>query len=262
MDLDLRDAVAVVAASSQGLGRAIAEGFAREGSRVVINGRDPATLSEVASDLRQCHGAQVEAVAGDLQNPETCEQLIAGAVKRFGTIHALVTNTGGPPAKSFDALNDDEWLAAVDLLLMSCVRLTRAALPFLKETRGSIVNLTSLSVKQPLPDLVLSNSIRPGVAGLGKTLANELGAFGVRVNDVAPGLIWTSRQEQLISVRADRSGQSVDDVRRAAEANVPLGRYGTAEEVANLVIFLCSRAAGYITGTTIQVDGGLYRGLW
>jgi 3-oxoacyl-[acyl-carrier protein] reductase len=261
VDLSLRDKVAVVAASSQGIGRATAEEFAREGARVVVNGRHAESLRKAADQIAQETGATVDPVVGDVSKAEDCERLIASAVHRFGTIDALVTNAGGPPSRSFDDLGDDDWYSAFDLTLMSAVRLTRAALPHLRASRGAIVNITSTSVKQPIPNLVLSNSIRPGVVGLGKTLADELAPAGVRVNDVGPGQIWTARQEHLLSARAEREGLSLDEVVRRSESGVPLRRIGKPEDVARLIVFLCSAAAGYITGQTILVDGGSYRGL-
>lgn len=261
MDLGLRDKVAVVAASSLGIGRAVAEGFAQEGARVVVNGRREDVLREAADSVRS-HGVQVEAVPGDLSRVEDCTRLIESAIQRFGRIDALITNTGGPPSRPFEDLTDEDWHAAVDLVLMSAVRLIRAALPHLRESRGCIVTLTSISVKQPEPGLILSNGIRPGVVGLGKTLAGELAGAGVRVNDVAPGLIWTDRQKYLTSVRAQNQGISVDEAVKSTEAGIPMRRFGTPAEVANLVIFLCSPAAGYITGSTILVDGGKYKGFY
>ena len=261
MDLGLRDKVAVVAASSQGIGRAVAEGFAREGARVVINGRREDVLRQTEAHLRDNLGAEVHAVQGDMSRADDCQKLIDQALRTFGAIDALVTNAGGPPSKPFDELTDEDWHAAVDLTLMSTVRLMRAALPHLRETRGSIVNLTSISVKQPIAALILSNSIRPGVVGLGKTLSEALASEGVRVNDVAPGLIWTDRQQYLAQARAGQEGRPIDEIVRTAEAGIPMRRYGTPEEVANLIVFLCSPAAGYITGTTITVDGGAYKGL-
>jgi 3-oxoacyl-[acyl-carrier protein] reductase len=261
MDLGLSNAVAVVAASSQGIGRAVSEGFAREGARVVLNGRNEKTLEETRRALEES-GAQVHAVASDVSTAEGCERLVREAHERFGRIDALVTNAGGPPSKPFTDLTDDDWHAAVDLTLMSAVRLMRAALPHLKEARGSIVNITSISVKQPIPGLALSNGIRPGVVGLGKTLALDLAADGVRVNDVGPGLIWTGRQEYLVGVRAKNEGISVEEAVHRTEQGIPMRRYGKPEEVANLVVFLCSKAASYITGTTVMVDGGQDKGLF
>lgn len=261
MDLGLRDKVAVVAASSSGLGRAAAEGFASEGARVLMNGRREDVLRAAAREVAEKTGAEVEAVMGDVTQADDCARLIDRAMERFGAIDALVTNAGGPPSRSFEELTDDDWYAAVDLTLMSAIRLMRAALPHLRRSRGSIVNLTSISVKQPIAGLVLSNSIRPGVVGLGKTLAEGLAAEGVRVNDVGPGLIWTDRQKYLVGVRAQNEGVSIEEMMKRSEAGIPMRRYGTPEEVASLIVFLCSPAASYITGTTVLVDGGVYKGL-
>jgi 3-oxoacyl-[acyl-carrier protein] reductase len=249
-----------VAASSAGIGRAVAEGFAREGARVVINGRREDALQQTAEHIRSL-GAEVEAVPGDVADPAVCSQLVERAVERFGRLDALVNNAGGPPSKPFDELTDDDWQSAINLTLMSVIRLTRAALPYLRESRGSIVNITSIVVKQPDARLLLSNTIRPSVIGLEKSLARELARSGVRLNDVGPGHIWTDRQRYLSGVRAEAEGVSIEEIARRGEADIPMGRYGSPEELANLVVFLCSRAASYITGQTILVDGGLYRGL-
>lgn len=261
MDLGLRNRVAVVAASSKGIGQATAECFAREGARLVMNGRDKDALREAVARVEASTGVQVEAVPADLATPEGCDQLIERAVDRFGDIDALVTNTGGPPSSPFEVLDDAAWQAAIDLLLFSVVRLTRAALPYLRRSGGSVVNVTSITVREPHEGLVLSNSLRPAVVGLAKTLARELGGEGIRFNGVAPGHIWTARQEYLVGTRARRAGVAEDEIKRNVEGEIPLGRYGTPQEVANLIVFLSSPAAAYISGTTTMVDGGLHRGL-
>jgi 3-oxoacyl-[acyl-carrier protein] reductase len=227
----------------------------------VINGRREDVLQQTETAIKDRLGAEVHAVPGDLSRADDCQRLIDQALRTFGAIDALVTNAGGPPSRPFEALTDEDWRAALELTLMSAVRLMRAALPHLRESRGSIVNLTSYSVKQPIAGLILSNSIRPGVVGLGKTLAEELAPEGVRINDVAPGLIWTDRQRYLAGARAEREGRPIEEVVRSAEVEIPMRRYGAPEDVANLVVFLCSPAAGYITGTTITVDGGATKGL-
>jgi 3-oxoacyl-[acyl-carrier protein] reductase len=261
VDLGLRDKVAVVAASSRGIGRATAEVFAREGARVLMNGRRADVLEESRKEIEAATGTKAEAVVSDVATLEGCEALIRGALDRFGRIDALVTNAGGPPSRPFEQLSEEDWRAAYELTLMSAVRLIRLALPSLRETRGSVVSITSTSVKQPIPGLLLSNIFRPGVVGLDKTLAEELAPSGVRLNDVGPGSTWTDRQQYLVETRASSQGIAVEQAKEQEQARIPMRRFGTAEEVANLIVFLSSPAAGYITGQTILVDGGAYKGL-
>lgn len=261
MDLGLEGKVAVVAASSQGIGRAAAEGFARDGARVVMNGRREDVLRRAADEIQRQTGAEVDAVVGDMSVARDAEALIDRALARFGSIDALVTNAGGPPSKRFEEIDDAAWEAAFHLTLMSAVRLIRHALPHLAETRGSVVNVTSYIVKQPDPVMVLSDALRVGVVALTRALATECAATGVRLNNVGPGLIWTERQRQLIEVQSERESVSFDEALHRREKSVPMQRFGTSQEMANIIVFLASPAAGYVTGQTLLVDGGLYRGL-
>jgi 3-oxoacyl-[acyl-carrier protein] reductase len=189
--------------------------------------------------------------------------LIASAVERFGGIDVLVTNAGGPPAGTFDRFDDSDWQRAFDLTLMSSVRLIRRTIPVMRERGGgSIVAMTSSSIKQPIPNLLLSNVMRAGVAALAKTLADELAGDNIRVNTLVPGRIATQRIEELDRANAERQGVDVETVTRQQLGNIPVGRYGEAEEFANAAVFLASQSASYITGATLQVDGGMIRSLW
>lgn len=262
MDLQLTGKVAIVPASSHGLGRAVALAFGREGASVVMCSRDQAAIEDAAEEVRGT-GASVLATTCDVTNPADIERLIGAATDRFGGVDVLVTNAGGPPAGTFDRFSDDDWHAAFNLTLMSAVRMIRGVLPSMKSRGGgSIVAMTSSSIKQPIPNLLLSNVMRSGVAAMVKTLADEVAADHIRVNTVVPGRIATQRIAQLDQANAARQGVDVETVRNRSLAQIPMKRYGEAEEFADMVAFLASSRASYITGATFQVDGGMIRSLW
>jgi 3-oxoacyl-[acyl-carrier protein] reductase len=262
MDLGLKDRVAIVAASSRGLGKACALELAREGACVVICARDAARLADAADDLRAATGAEVLPIAVDLTDPEQIAHLADETLRRFGRIDVLITNNGGPPAGYFDDFDDEAWLKAHQLTLLSAVRLIRAVLPAMRAQQwGRIVNITSVSVKQPIDNLLLSNVYRPGVVGLAKTLSAQIAADGITVNNVAPGYTRTDRVLELAQARAAHEDKTVDAILVESTASYPMKRMGEPEELAALVAFLASERASYITGTTIQVDGGYAKGI-
>lgn len=262
MDLGLRDKGAIVGGASQGMGKAIALGLAREGAKVAICSRHQEAIEKAAEEIRWVTGAEVLPVVADLAQPGDIDRLVETAFTQFGRLDILVNNAGGPPPGRFADFDDEDWEATFNLTFLSVVRLVRAALPHLRaQGGGRIVNITSMSVKEPIDDLILSNGVRPGVIGLAKTLARELAADNILINNICPGRIDTERVRQVDADRARREGRTLEEVSRAKLASIPLGRYGTPEEVANLVVFLASDKASYISGATIQVDGGLIRGL-
>ncbi len=262
MDLGLRGKVALVPAASQGLGKAVALAFAREGARLAICSRRLDAIEATAEEARRL-GTEVLALAADLTRAEDIANLVQRTVERFGGVDILVTNAGGPPAGRFDDFDDAAWQAGYELTLLSAIRLIRAALPSMRQRGGGvIITMTSSSIKQPIPNLILSNVFRAGVAALAKTLADELAPDKIRVNNVVPGRIATERVAQLDQANAARLGVDVETVRQSMLAQIPLRRYGEPEEFADAVVFLASERASYITGATLQVDGGMIRSLW
>ncbi len=262
MDLGLKGKVALVTAASKGLGKATAMEYAREGAHVVISSRDQAAIEATAEEIRQATGARVLAVAADVTDPAAIERFVQAAVAEFGGIDSLVLNAGGPPPGTFETLTDAQWLGAVDLNLMSVVRLIRAALPYLKASKcGRIVNLASSSVKQPIPNLLLSNTLRVGLQGLVKTCSTEFAPYGILINTVAPGRILTDRVRSMDVDRATRAGISLAEQVAKTEKEIALGRYGTPEEFAKQVVFMGSPANTYVTGQVLLVDGGLTKSL-
>ncbi|HET6174952.1 MAG TPA: SDR family oxidoreductase [Gaiellales bacterium] len=264
MDLDLVGRRATVMASSDGIGKAIASSLAREGVHVMMCGRDDAKLAAALDEAKAiaAEGAQVAGVRIDVGTADGPAQLVDEAVKAFGGLDILVTNTGGPPAGPLLSFDDEAWQKAFESVLLSVVRGARAALPHLEaSTQGRIISIGSSSIKVALPSLGFSNVFRPGIHGLVKTLAEELGPKGITVNLIAPGKIDTARVRWLDGVRAERSGASVSDIRASSERDIPLGRYGDPGELAELAVFLSSKAARYISGTATLVDGGMVRAL-
>lgn len=260
MDLGLKGKTALVAAASKGLGRAIAEEFGREGANVAMCSREKDAIERAAREVAEKTGARTHAIVADLATVEGCERFVKESLAAFGGIDALIVNAGGPPPGRFDDLDDAKWQSAMDLTLMSAVRLTRLALPELRKSKGSIVYSTSTSVRQPTQylNLILSNALRSAVHGMLKTLSKDLAPDGIRVNAVQPGRIATDRLIQLDTVTAKATGKSVDEVRENWEKTViPLGRYGRPEEFAAAAVFLASPKASYITGVSLQVDGGM-----
>ena len=257
MDLGLAGCTAVVGGSSSGMGLAVARELSREGCRVVLFARREELLAEMAAEIERETGAAAVAVAGDARDPAALGRAIEEARARFGGLDILVNNTGGPPAGKVSAFDDEAWNGAHELTLMSAIRATRAALPLLRASgRGRIVNLTSSSAKDPDDGLGLSNSLRAGVTGWSKTLAREEARNAITVNCGAPGYIGTDRLRSLYG-----SGAEAEDARARDAEMIPAGRFGTPEEIAATVAFLCSTRAAYVNGITVLVDGGLSRQL-
>ena len=262
MDLGLRGKVALVAGASQGMGRATALGFAREGAKVAICARGEAALNETADQIRKQTGGEVLAMVADMSKPDEIKKFVNDSANHFGRIDVIVNNAGGPPPGEFMKFTDDDWNNAFNLSFMSTMRMTREAVPHMRKVGGGkVVNITSYSVKEPITGLVLSNAVRSAVIGLAKTLSRELARDNILFNNVCPGRIDTERAQKLNKARADRLGRPVQEINKEMAAEVPLGRYGTAEEAADLIVFLGSERASYVTGTTIQVDGGLIRAI-
>lgn len=260
MDLGLKNKIALVAASSKGLGRASAEAMAQEGANVTICARDEAALNKTRDEMAAATGAEILALPADMSNADDISRVIKKTVDHFGGLHIVVTNAGGPPAGYFPDFDDTHWEAAVNLTLMSTVRLIRAALPHMQAAGwGRIINITSLSVKQPVDNLLLSNSIRAAVHGLAKTLAGQIAQDGITVNNVMPGYIQTDRINQLATVNAERSGRTMAEVIADMGQSVPVGRIGQPAEFGALVAFLASEKAGYINGTSIPIDGSVIK---
>lgn len=264
MDLGLTGKVVFVAAASKGLGRAIAEEFAREGARVVMCSRDGSSIGAAATEIAKATGSETLAVTADLSTREGCERFVTAGLAKFGRMDAIVVNAGGPPPGRFEELDESHWDKAYQLTLMSAVRLVKLAIPELRRTKGNILFSTSTTVRMPTAyvPLILSNSLRAAVHGMLKTLSKDLAKDGIRVNAVQPGRIHTERIDALDADTATRTGASIDAVRTSWYAQIPLGRYGDPKEYAAAAVFLASERASFITGVSLQIDGGMLPSTW
>jgi 3-oxoacyl-[acyl-carrier protein] reductase len=264
MELGLKERVAVVCAASQGLGKATALALATEGAVVVICGRDKARIVNTAKEIRTVAGnSTVMPVVADVSNPKEIKQLFSRVIRTHKRLDILVTNAGGPPGGQFLDLTDKDWDTGIHLNLMSTIRCIREAIPWMQKRKwGRIINITSLTVKQPVNDLIISSTVRPGILGLSKILANLYGREGITVNNVAPGFIMTGRQKELSRLRAGKKGIPIDRYIEDVSKDIPAGRFGTPQELADVITFLASERAGYINGATVSVDGGLIKGLF
>jgi 3-oxoacyl-[acyl-carrier protein] reductase len=256
MDFGLKGKRAIVMAASRGLGYASALGLAREGCHLVICSRDQARIDAAADTIRQATGAKVKTVAADVSSASEAKRLVDIAVSEYGGLEIVVHNAGGPPAGETLAMTEEQWQKAFEQNLLSFTRIVGAAAPEMRKAGyGRVVTIASSSIKQPIPNLALSNALRAGVWGIAKTLSRELAPQGILVNVIAPGRIDTERIAELDQINAQKNGKSIEDVRKASVASIPLGRLGRPEELANLVVFLASAAGSYITGQAITVDG-------
>jgi 3-oxoacyl-[acyl-carrier protein] reductase len=262
MDMGLKNRVALVAASSQGIGLATAEAFAAEGCRVAMCARNQKSLDGAAEKIRKAHDAEVFAEVVDVTDATAVSRFVAAVAIKFGGVDICVTNAGGPPAKGFLAASLEEWQRALELNFLSTVYFAREVIPHMQKKRwGRIITITSITTKQPVADLVLSNAVRAAVVGLVKSLANEFGKDGILVNNVGPGFTATDRLRELAKARSAASGKSEQESFEAWAADAPVKRLGEPREIAETIVWLASERASYITGQTILVDGGMYKGL-
>jgi 3-oxoacyl-[acyl-carrier protein] reductase len=262
METGLKNRVAIVAASSQGIGRATAEAFAAEGCRIAMCSRNGETLESAAKQIRQQYKADVFAEPIDVTDPGAVHRFVESVVSKFGSADICVTNAGGPPAKGFLAASIEEWRKAVDANFLSAVYFAREVIPHMQKKRwGRIITITSITTKQPVADLVLSNAVRAAVVGLVKSLANEFGKDGILVNNVGPGFTATDRLKQLAKARSAASGKSEQEIFDSWAIDAAQKRIGEPREVADTILWLASERASFVTGQTILVDGGAYKGL-
>jgi len=262
METGLCGKTVLITGASQGMGRATAEAFAAEGARLAMCARNQKTLEAAQAEISSRHKTEVMVEAVDVTDADKLRRFVAAAAEHFGGIDVAVANAGGPPAKNFLSLTPDDWRKAVDVNFLSVVTLAREVIPHMQRKRwGRFITITSTSVRQPIPDLLLSNSVRPAVVGLIKSLAIEFGKDGLTFNNIAPGYTATERLSELSKVRALAAGTSEEQIRERWAQEIPLRRLGEPQEIADAIIWLASDRAAYVTGQTLVVDGGNYRGL-
>lgn len=262
MDLGLKNRVAIIAASSQGIGRATAEAFAAEGCRVAMCARNAQSLQQAAEKIRKHYRVEVFAEPVDVTDADAVHRFVDAVADKFGSTDICVTNAGGPPAKGFLAATIDEWRKAVEANFLSTVYFAREVIPHMQRKRwGRIITITSITTKQPVADLVLSNAVRAAVVGLVRSLANEFGKDGILVNNVGPGYTATDRLKNLAKTRSAAQGKSEKEIVDGWAVEAPLKRLGEPREVADTIVWLASERASYVTGQTVLVDGGIYKGL-
>jgi len=262
MDLGIKGKIAAVSGASRGLGKAIALGLAKEGVNVAICARNKEILEATAEEIKKITNTEILPIVADVSIAKQAKEFIHQTINHFGTIHILVTNAGGPPSAYFLETTVEMWEKTFHLTLMSALNMAWAAIPYMQKERwGRIIAMASISVKQPIERLILSNSLRAAIVGWTKTLADEVAKYNILVNSVCPGYTLTERVKQLAKTQALEKGKTTEEIIKLWEKQIPLGRLAKPEEIANLVVFLASEKASYLTGTVIQVDGGYYRGL-
>ncbi len=262
MDFGLRNKVALVAAASQGLGKASALSLAQEGARLVICSRNEQGIKKTAEEIKSRTGAVVVPVVADVSKEADIETFVQTAIKEFGTVHVLVNNAGGPPTGHVLKVTDEEWAKGVQLTLMSVIRFIRAVLPHMENQHwGRIISIVSIAAKQPINELLISSTLRPGILGLTKVLSNQYAKDDITINTICPGLILTKRQEELSVSRAADKNMSLEEYLTESAKTIPAGRLGRPEEIGNVVAFLASEQASYINGANLLVDGGSARGI-
>lgn len=262
MDLGLKGRSVIVAGSSEGMGRSTAEAFAVEGARVAICARTEGKIQKAAEEIRARNKVDVFAMALDVSQADAVKRFVAAVAEKFGGVDVCVANAAGPPSRNFFTATNDDWHRAFEMNFMSVVHFARETIPWMQKKKwGRLITLTSVSVKQPIPDLILSNAVRAGVVGLVKSLANEFGKDGITVNNVGPGYTATERLKQLAATRALAAGVKPEEMYEKWSADTPLKRIAQPEEVADAIVWLASERASYITGQTLLVDGGSYKGV-